>query len=206
MVASPKITHQHTIYAVSDNPRELTPADLAFVCQYTGKSSDTVLPHVLEVWRDTKKQARAVHVESACNDMQGRHGSWYESQHMPRCTAYTTQSLVACSSGSSNAYRSSCFLHQKSQLTSTTRLCKQHSAANTVQNCCIWYSQDSSQLLQPYMLLCTQSPQVLLQDIGCCYGQDTRQLIVDGWNKTELIALDLVPDYWCVKYVCVMFC
>lgn len=37
---------------------------------------------------------------------------------------------------------------------------------------------------------------LLLQDIGCCFGQDIRQLISDGWNDEELIAIDLVPDYW----------
>ena len=35
-----------------------------------------------------------------------------------------------------------------------------------------------------------------LQDVGCCYGQDTRQLIVDGSKQEELAAIDLVPDYW----------
>lgn len=136
MVASPKITHQHTIYAVSDTPRELTPADLAFVCQYTGRSSDTALPHVLEVWRDTKKQVRAVRKEYACND--DRRASWYESHDSQHATGSRTM-LGACSSGSSNAYRSSCFLHLKSQLIGTTRLCKQRNEANTAQNCCIWY-------------------------------------------------------------------
>lgn len=35
-----------------------------------------------------------------------------------------------------------------------------------------------------------------LQDIGCCFGQDTRQLTEDGWKPEQVIALDLVPDYW----------
>lgn len=35
-----------------------------------------------------------------------------------------------------------------------------------------------------------------VQDLGCCYGQDTRQLILDGWRHQELAAIDLVPDYW----------
>ena len=36
-----------------------------------------------------------------------------------------------------------------------------------------------------------------VQEIGCCLGQDIRQLIVDGWAQNELAAIDLVPDYWC---------
>ncbi|DBA71781.1 TPA: hypothetical protein ACH3X2_010983 [Trebouxia sp. C0005] len=33
-------------------------------------------------------------------------------------------------------------------------------------------------------------------DVGCCYGQDTRQLIMDGWKHGQLLAADLVPNYW----------
>ena len=36
----------------------------------------------------------------------------------------------------------------------------------------------------------------MLQDIGVCFGQDTRQLLLDGWSAHELIAVDVVPDYW----------
>ena len=35
-----------------------------------------------------------------------------------------------------------------------------------------------------------------VQDVGCCYGQDTRQLMTDGWKEEELVAIDLVPAYW----------
>ena len=57
---SPKKNYQHQIYAVSDEHRDLTPADLAFVCQYTGQSSQDILPHVLDVWRKTKEQVAAL--------------------------------------------------------------------------------------------------------------------------------------------------
>eukprot|EP00891_Asterochloris_glomerata_P003520 jgi/Astpho2/3520/Aster-06433 len=33
-------------------------------------------------------------------------------------------------------------------------------------------------------------------DIGCCLGQDTRRLILDGWPQDRVVAIDLVPDYW----------
>ena len=39
-----------------------------------------------------------------------------------------------------------------------------------------------------------------LQDVGCCYGQDTRQLIVDGWQHKNLVATDLVPNYWYIPF------
>lgn len=37
---------------------------------------------------------------------------------------------------------------------------------------------------------------LLHMDVGCCYGQDTRQLIMDGWKHGQLLASDLVPNYW----------
>ena len=27
-------------------------------------------------------------------------------------------------------------------------------------------------------------------------GQDTRRLITDGWGQHQIVALDLVADYW----------
>ena len=53
---SSNVNYQHTIYEVSDQHRELTPADLAFVCRYTGKSEQEILPHVLQIWGETKQQ------------------------------------------------------------------------------------------------------------------------------------------------------
>ena len=35
-----------------------------------------------------------------------------------------------------------------------------------------------------------------VQDVGCCLGQDIRQLMTDGWDQNELMAIDLTPDYW----------
>ena len=34
------------------------------------------------------------------------------------------------------------------------------------------------------------------QDVGACLGQDTRRLITDGWGQHQIVALDLVADYW----------
>ena len=34
------------------------------------------------------------------------------------------------------------------------------------------------------------------QDVGACMGQDTRRLLTDGWGQHQIIALDLVADYW----------
>lgn len=33
-------------------------------------------------------------------------------------------------------------------------------------------------------------------DTGCCFGQDTRQLLMHGWKQDQLMASDLVSDYW----------
>ena len=35
-----------------------------------------------------------------------------------------------------------------------------------------------------------------LQDVGACLGQDTRRLTTDGWGQHQIVALDLVADYW----------
>ena len=37
---------------------------------------------------------------------------------------------------------------------------------------------------------------VLCQDIGCCFGQETRKLIVDGFPEANIIVSDITPDYW----------
>lgn len=41
-----------------------------------------------------------------------------------------------------------------------------------------------------------QSVGLLLQDVGACFGQDTRRLMLDGWDQSQLVAIDLTPDYW----------
>ena len=37
---------------------------------------------------------------------------------------------------------------------------------------------------------------VWLQDIGTAFGQDTRQLLLEGWSCEELVATDVVAEYW----------
>lgn len=59
MAPEVRVKHQADIYTVKDEPRSLTPADLAFVCQYTGKPSEIISPHVLAIWRMTKEQVPA---------------------------------------------------------------------------------------------------------------------------------------------------
>ena len=34
------------------------------------------------------------------------------------------------------------------------------------------------------------------QDVGACLGQDTRRLMTDGWCQHQIVALDLVANYW----------
>ena len=36
----------------------------------------------------------------------------------------------------------------------------------------------------------------MFQDVGACLGQDTRRLMTDGWGQNQIVALDLVADYW----------
>jgi len=37
---------------------------------------------------------------------------------------------------------------------------------------------------------------VRLQDGGTAFGQDTRQLLLEGWSREELVATDVIADYW----------
>ena len=36
-----------------------------------------------------------------------------------------------------------------------------------------------------------------MQDLGTCFGQDTRQLLMDGMPGERITVTDLIPDYWC---------
>jgi SAM-dependent methyltransferase len=33
-------------------------------------------------------------------------------------------------------------------------------------------------------------------DLGCGFGTDTRRLIVDGWKEENVVAVDVIPDFW----------
>jgi len=35
-----------------------------------------------------------------------------------------------------------------------------------------------------------------LADVGCCFGTDVRKLILDGWPKEDITAVDIEPGYW----------
>ena len=69
----PTNRNQQKYYKTTDEPRELTCDDLAFVSQYTGKSPDDLRQHVINVWRTTKEQVRISSVD----------------RHFPLQTVYT---------------------------------------------------------------------------------------------------------------------
>jgi SAM-dependent methyltransferase len=33
-------------------------------------------------------------------------------------------------------------------------------------------------------------------DLGCGFGTDIRRLIVDGWKEENVVAVDVIPDFW----------
>ncbi|KAL0030588.1 hypothetical protein WJX79_007573 [Trebouxia sp. C0005] len=33
-------------------------------------------------------------------------------------------------------------------------------------------------------------------DVGTAFGQDTRQLLLEGWSHEELVATDVIAEYW----------
>lgn len=39
---------------------------------------------------------------------------------------------------------------------------------------------------------------MLAQDVGCCFGQELRKAILDGYPEADTVASDLTSDYWCV--------
>ena len=38
---------------------------------------------------------------------------------------------------------------------------------------------------------------VLAQDLGTCFGQDTRQMLLAGAPEDSITVTDITPDYWC---------
>ena len=36
------------------------------------------------------------------------------------------------------------------------------------------------------------------QDVGCCFGQELRKAILDGYAEANMVASDLTSEYWCV--------
>ncbi|KAL6060979.1 ProbableBRG0 Methyltransferase adrK [Balamuthia mandrillaris] len=33
-------------------------------------------------------------------------------------------------------------------------------------------------------------------DLGCCFGTDTRRVILDGWEQQNIVAVDVTPFFW----------
>lgn len=34
------------------------------------------------------------------------------------------------------------------------------------------------------------------QDVGCCFGQELRKAILDGYPEADMVASDLTSEYW----------
>ena len=41
-----------------------------------------------------------------------------------------------------------------------------------------------------------------VQDVGCCFGQELRKAILDGYPEADMVASDLTSDYWYVMCPC----
>ena len=65
MTAPPKDTSQYP-YEVSDEARQLTDTDMAFIVQYTGRPVDALRDHVVRVWQTAKQQVFCAYAPSAC--------------------------------------------------------------------------------------------------------------------------------------------
>lgn len=39
-------------------------------------------------------------------------------------------------------------------------------------------------------------PDARFLDLGSCFATDTRKVIVDGWKETNIVAADVIPDFW----------
>ncbi|KAH9481460.1 Methyltransferase adrK [Psilocybe cubensis] len=44
--------------------------------------------------------------------------------------------------------------------------------------------------------LLEQRKDPILLDIGCCFGNDARKAVVDGWPAENVVASDLRPEFW----------
>ena len=49
-----------------------------------------------------------------------------------------------------------------------------------------------------------RSVYIFAQDVGCCFGQELRKAILDGYPETDMVASDLTSDYWCVVCPCAL--
>ena len=43
------------------------------------------------------------------------------------------------------------------------------------------------------------------QDVGCCFGQESRKLIMDGFPEANVVVSDITPDYWCAPQMGLSF-
>ncbi|KAK3942834.1 hypothetical protein QBC46DRAFT_339087 [Diplogelasinospora grovesii] len=43
-------------------------------------------------------------------------------------------------------------------------------------------------------------PECMFLDLGCCFGQDIRKLFIDGVQPSQLVGLDLVPEFNKLSY------
>ncbi|GLB41662.1 hypothetical protein LshimejAT787_1002620 [Lyophyllum shimeji] len=49
---------------------------------------------------------------------------------------------------------------------------------------------------QSALKLLSEHPDAILLDIGCCFGNDVRKAVADGWPVRNVIASDLVQGFW----------
>jgi len=54
-----------------------------------------------------------------------------------------------------------------------------------------FYYKDGSMLQ-----IAKSNPAARFLDLGCCFATDTRKVVLDGWNPKNIVALDVVDDYW----------
>ncbi|KAK9820362.1 hypothetical protein WJX72_009444 [[Myrmecia] bisecta] len=120
-------------YQVTDTPKEVTDADLAFLSQYTGERDlQQLREHVLSIWRASK-------------------GSVW--------TYKCVQEFM--------------FLHPRVE---------RHPLYSAV--------------LAAYKAAKWGDKPPTFVDVGACFGQDTRKLVLDGAPRESITAIDIVPDYW----------
>ena len=55
-------SHPQPVYAVPEQPRDLTDQDLVFISEYTGQSADKLRHNIMHVWQQAKQKASKIDV------------------------------------------------------------------------------------------------------------------------------------------------
>ena len=191
-------------YPTSEQPNNLTDEDLRFLSLYTSQKDLNLLrEHVIKIWRSVKDT-----VHPSPNDMDGR---------TPATTSRLIGQITLCVLLQLWVYRciqELMFLQPRIPKHPLYPEVKDALLADKSKQFLVNLRHGSCQFSTrhdigagitfrakthlPFLWISAWEVHLsaLMQDLGCCFGQDTRQLILDGISESSISATDITPDYW----------